>query len=219
MVNIIKGRAPSCVADLIATPGATWAGVHGDQRGQMRACAIVEQGWVCAYCTRRIADAPGPAGKPSSTIEHWAARSAGGSHFDWPDLLAVCSGDLQGIPHCDRSRKSLPLNLHPAAPQCDVEELVATRGDGTVHCISHPDDLVALNLNHPTLVRSRREVIDAVTRKLSGASLGELREAEAIWRETKDGRRREYAAAALSVIRKTLARRTAIGSEHRRTHG
>lgn len=201
MLNVTKRKAPACLDVLRATPGASWASVHGDQKQELRRAALAEQGGVCAYCNRRIVDLDRDE-KPGCTIEHWSARGDGGDPFEWSDLIAVCWGNLDGVPHCDKSRGKKPLTLHPADPRCDVEALVTFTADGRARCLAHAADIDTLNLNHPTLVRSRREIVDVVRRQLEGADLTRLRAAEVAW--ARADLRPEYASVALPLIRRLL---------------
>ena len=123
MLRIRKGSEPACLAELRRTPGATWEAVHGDQKAELRRAALLEQGFLCAYCMRRIGRTD-PKGHPDADIEHWSPRAAGGHLFSWPNLLAVCKGNFGGKAHCDKSKGDQPLSVHPAHPREDVEKLV-----------------------------------------------------------------------------------------------
>jgi hypothetical protein len=145
--------------------------------------------------------------KPDCTIEHCEARGAAGPPFDWTNLVAVCRGDLGGELHCDKSRGMRALSLHPADPRCDVEALVTFTADGRAHCDRHPSDIQALNLNHATLVRSRREIVDLVVARLDGADLTRLHAAEARWASRTGDARPEYAGVALPILRRLIRQR------------
>lgn len=209
MLNIRKGKEPSCLASLRTTQGADWGSVHRDEKAEMRAAALREQGFLCAYCMRRIGD--------STTMEHWDARATGADPFRWADLLAVCPGDLGGVPHCDRSKKATSISLHPARPDCDVEALVHVLPDGRLVCEEHQEDLDALNLNHATLRQNRRILIDVVVARCRGASLQELRRAVSRYEATDGGERPEYAAAALAILRPALQRAEGTSRRKRQT--
>lgn len=201
MLNVKKGPEPRALAVLRATPGSDWSSVHADQKAEIRSAALQDQGGLCAYCTRTL-----PAAGPT-TIEHWNARSSGADPFRWRDLLVVCSGDLSGIRHCDRSRGNRRLTLHPADPAVDVEVLTNVRSDGYMESNAAPADIVTLYLNHPTLLRSRREVIDAVLSRLKGAKLVQLKAEERRWTSPTGGKRHEYSHAALCLIRRVIRHR------------
>ena len=193
MLRYVKGAAPRCLTSLSATPLATWDHVHGDQRDEIRSCLVRDQASLCAYCQRRIH------AKGTMKIEHWAARSLGGSHFQWTNLLGTCDGIAPGVParrygepveprfHCDTERGNQPLFLHPVVGQNqDPRKFLRYQGDGSVSATQEQAsrDLRTLNLNAGYLRRGRRAALDALKSRLdrlgweTGALATELRAVE-----------------------------------------
>lgn len=121
-----------------------------------------EQGYLCAYCMRRIPDERGlPEGVSGCTIEHYVPRRATGGRdvgqgLDYGNMLAVCSGN-RGRRHerrrrdltCDARRSvGAELTVNPLEEQTLVSIFYALDGsiDATDPMIR--DDLVnKLNLN------------------------------------------------------------------------
>lgn len=81
---------------------------------------IEEQGYLCAYCMRRI---PEKKKKPGVTIEHWNAQSENSNEMglNYHNMLAVCSGnrgsgDKKHLT-CDASRGNTPIIVNPLKPE------------------------------------------------------------------------------------------------------
>ena len=139
------------------------------------------------------------------TVEHWASRSSHADPFRWADLLGVCSGDLDGQSHCDRSRGDQLLRLHPVHAGKRLDKVVRYAPDGAIALVGFDEDLAILNLNNPALVRSRRNVADAVLRMARGLDLTQLRAGLSRWEGTDSaGRRPEYPGIAVALLRRHI---------------
>lgn len=227
MLGIAKGSGPACLESLRATPGADWGSVPGPCKHDMRQAAWTEQGGLCAYCMRRVENRLDKNGRPTMDIEHWDARSGGAAPFHWPHLLGVCKGDL-GAAHCDKSRGDKPLRLHPARDP-ETEALTRYLVDGTIEIDGHDaagrprrkanePDVRALNLNNQTLKGNRKQVLDAVLARSTGADATRIRAQIAAWESRDpDGRRPEYAGVALYFLKRALKDREAKGKRLRST--
>lgn len=175
MLRYVKGAAPKCLTSLSAAPQASWGDVHGDQRDEIRAGLIRDQAGLCAYCQRRIRV------EGTMKIEHWAARSRGGPHFQWTNLLGTCDGIAPGAPprkygeppeprfHCDTERGNATLFLHPVVGQNhDPRIYLSYKGDGRITTADDraAQDLRSLNLNAAHLRRGRQAALDALKIRL-----------------------------------------------------
>lgn len=174
MLRYAKGHAPKCLTTLTATPNTSWDSVHGTQRDEIRACLVRDQASLCAYCQRRIRVEGG-----TMKIEHWNARSQGGLHFQWTNLLGACEGvspaafgaldPKQPRYHCDTSRGNAPLFLHPVIGQNhDPRLYLRYKGDGQVSATDEraARDLETLNLNARHLCRGREAALEALISRL-----------------------------------------------------
>lgn len=166
MLPIKKGAAPKQLLDAVrrieATPDATlsWRNTTAEERAETRRALLDEQGHLCAYCTRRIAE-------DNSHVEHIVPQSeaAGAndpSSLDYGNLLAVCDGFAGSVDGqtCDRSRGNASLAVNPLKPE--TLESIRYRRDGRI-LADDPridgDVTRTLNLNHPMLVRNRAAVL------------------------------------------------------------
>ena len=67
---------------------------HSDGKGDVQQSLLIEQGFLCAYCMRRIVMPP--------KIEHWVTREKSNADkkpkqtVDYDNILAVCNG-IQGL--------------------------------------------------------------------------------------------------------------------------
>jgi uncharacterized protein (TIGR02646 family) len=95
-------------------------------KAPMRQALCAEQGYLCAYCGRRI-EADGA----DMTIEHWTPRALDAAQaLVWRNLLGVCRGTYRGprnvreetIEHCDKSRTPRMVLLHHPA-ELPLEQL------------------------------------------------------------------------------------------------
>lgn len=184
MIRYAKGAAPPRIAEIASTPGIEWDALGAVDRDPIRDALVRDQGALCAYCQRRIIAAEDPeSGRPRMKIEHWYPRSAQDSRpLVWSNLLGVCTGlsqypDDRGrvLPTCDTSRGNRKLFLHPVVgqgPDPRAHLRYAKNGKLEPHAESPRvvEDIDALNLNAPSLVRSRAAVLDAAWDKLKRAN-------------------------------------------------
>lgn len=135
---------------------------------------LEEQGWLCAYCMRRI-------DVKSMHIEHYHAQHAGTDEDDelsvrYDNMLAVCDGG-RGMPRalqtCDTHRRNANLTVNP----WDAGHIrsITYGSDGTIGS-RDPDidgDLrETLNLNVTMLRRNRATALDALKRHLIAKARG-----------------------------------------------
>jgi uncharacterized protein (TIGR02646 family) len=164
----------------------SWAGLGAEDRNPIRAALVRDQGWLCAYCQRRIDTEEDRCGLSRMKIEHWiprrpqeAAESRDPADLRWSNLLGVCLGVSAASSevrsrrntHCDTHRGNAELFLHPVEGQGpDPREHLRYTGAGVVESArSHARveaDIRALNLNAPQLVRGRLEALDVVRERL-----------------------------------------------------
>ncbi len=181
MLRYQKGAEPQVLTTLRTTPDATWDSAGKADKDDVRAALLRDQRHLCCYCQRRIPASGIQA--PGMKIEHWEARGAGGEDFVWTNLLGVCLGDRleEGAEptsdtrgphrlHCDTSRGSVALSLHPVDGQGpDPRELLRYSGDGLISSDT-PDAQFdvdkTLNLNALHLQRGRKQVLDALKTRL-----------------------------------------------------
>ena len=88
---------------------------NSDGKDKVRESLLEEQGFLCAYCMKRI--------NLDVKIEHWISQASSIADkqphqtLDYGNLLAVCNGTDSANDkineHCDRTRKDIPLTIKP----------------------------------------------------------------------------------------------------------
>lgn len=153
MRTILKRPPPSSLVAYRQTPDASYANLPPGVKDAIRSALLVEQGYLCCYCMRRIDETYG-----STRIEHWTAQSVNpGLELDWDNLLAVCNGsEGEAEEHCDRTKADLPIVVNPTVPR--FERLIGYLSNGEMHSSDRDVDLdltQVLRLNVRKLSNSR----------------------------------------------------------------
>ena len=142
---------------------------QSDGKNAVQESLLREQGFLCAYCMRRIQMSP--------KIEHWVTREQSNVEkkphqtLNYNNLLAVCIGTtLQNevkYEHCDqsRSKSNRELTINPTDER--VIQKVKFLKNGKIECDDAAifDDLNeenALNLNVLFLQDARKRVYESV---------------------------------------------------------
>ena len=208
MRPIAKGKEPPSLIEHRAKPHADYD--NYEEKDDLRACLVGEQGAICCYCMQRI--------HPDSArmkIEHWLCQEHHADRdLEYGNLLAACRGG-QGNPprlqHCDTLKGSQSLSRNPAATSPRVDRDLRYLADGSI--CSDDSDFNAelesvLNLNLPRLMNNRKAVLDALKQwaeqegKLSKKEIrAELKE----WNEIEGGVLREYVQVAIYWLNKRLS--------------
>ncbi|MBT9584236.1 TIGR02646 family protein [bacterium] len=188
MLRFRKQKQPETLTQLQATPDSDWRSSR-----EIREQLLADQGFLCAYCQRRIPCAMAESYYPGMHVEHWLAQSTDTTaSMQWSNLLGVCPGEPpleagtpHGPNHCDRSRGHRELFLHPiegrgADPRTHItynhEGRIGPSAGGNADAVRR--DIASLNLNHWRLRLIRRELRDFLRERLTrrGFSLATLRE-------------------------------------------
>lgn len=142
---------------------------QSDGKGDVQNSLLTEQGFICAYCMRRIGMPP--------KIEHWITREESNVQnmpaqtLDYDNLLAVCNGTtLQNeikYEHCDqsRSKSNRELTINPTDERTIQKLRFLKNGKIESDDKAIFDDLNnenALNLNTLFLRDARRLVYESV---------------------------------------------------------
>lgn len=156
------------------------------EKSKLRAVMYQEQGALCVYCERRVAE-----GHPQPRIDHWRPLSAEPrSALQWHNLYLSCTT----VETCDIRKHDVPLKAAPTdsdlpwptqhayercvgftslgemyvrsdAPLDDAQRHALALALGAPHDDEVKDNGV-LNLNHPKLVAARIAAIDSERTRL-----------------------------------------------------
>ena len=164
MIEIKKQKEPPELVAHKKTKYATYANMPMDVHQAVLDSLMHEQGYICAYCMRRI---PQKGREPAATIEHIDAQSNTdiGATLDYRNMLAVCNGNrgsAENVMTCDAKRKNIPLTVNPLRPSTLLD--IQYKSDGTICSVDenvNRDLTVTLNLNCNAfgLVDCRRDAL------------------------------------------------------------
>jgi len=136
-----------------------------DTNQALKKALLKEQGYICAYCMKRISLKKNKFKKPSIEVEHFLSQKERADlNLDYQNMLGVCNGFLFGVAHCDKSKAEVLLKkLNPLKPA--IEKLVTYSSDGQIQSVTNNtavrNDLEQLlKLNNQHLVDARTNTID-----------------------------------------------------------
>ena len=154
-------------AQVAGTGKSDWREVPSGQKEQVLKALVAEQGGLCAYTMRRIADS-------SSHVEHIKPQSRcredlPGSDLDYGNLLACFPrGDMSAPFRYGAQRKGGWWEndgaefVSPLQPAC--EEVFGFRLDGGIEAINNRTEarttIEVLGLDHRSLTEDRKRVIE-----------------------------------------------------------
>ena len=169
MIYIRKGREPRSLTEYKKHPNATYDGYR--EKNDVRQALLEEQGYICAYCMRRI-------GKDSMKIEHWKAQNAidgSGQKYalDYRNMLGVCIGNQSAVHEdqtCDTYRGNADLFVDPRNEE-HINQ-IAYKADGTIYsnnsCIDFDlNHRLNLNCERAYLKQGRKEAIRNLQKYIS----------------------------------------------------
>jgi len=219
------------------TPNASYNGYsdkifeNGKIKKPLREALLKEQGYLCAYCMKRINLKLNNVGKPNIEVEHFKSQELN-AHLDlsYGNMIGVCNGlsltypQMEEMHHCDKTKgKNGKMNgqvklrkLNPCSKNC--EKLITYQPDGTIVSVSDDKDVLfdikqILNLNNRALKNARRIVIEKARQKLieerasKDWSKSFLRKHLKKWQSKNErGEFREYCMVAIKFLEKLIAR-------------
>lgn len=159
MIRIEKQREPKEWTCYRNTPGARYQAIP-----ELRDSLLKEQGYICAYCMRRI-----PCRDANSTestrIEHLKCRKLHPDlELDYHNMVVCCPGAITDDFHCDKRKEDAEISFDVFSENF-IETLSYGSKDGTLKS-SIPqwnDELnEVLHLNNELLKANRREALRAV---------------------------------------------------------
>lgn len=179
-----KQNEPACLKEYrTTTPDARYQSIMG-----LNEALMIEQGHICAYCTRRISLELNVVGKPKVEIEHILPRETHlNDELEYKNLVAVCNGKFGINPHCDKTKKydwkgnkkdgkiagKVKLTkLFPTNKNC--EKLISFNQNGLIKSINSDEiveeDILKLNLNDEKIKGFRKNIIDATQKRIENST-------------------------------------------------
>lgn len=207
MIRIFKNSEPITWRAYRITPGADYAPTR-----DLRQSLLEEQGYICAFCMRRIpVTVKDPGENEFSKIAHLESRANNQNRkLDYSNMVVCCPGNINGEAHCDKSQASSDISLPLFSDQVQ-NSISYTSQSGEIRS-SNPiwerELNHLLNLNNPLLKANRREALEGVRVALGKKnqwSESDLRERYQQWiQKDSDGKFRPYCGIIVWYLKKKL---------------
>lgn len=177
MLLIKKGREPNSLTEYKKQNNAYYDGCNKED---IREALLKEQGYLCAYCMKRIS-------KDNMKIEHYNPQSNTNSKdaLDYNNMLAVCDGNKSA-----KSKKEQTCDAHKGNTKLIVNPLLKSSiklihydHDGKIYSddsIINNDLDKTLNLNCELVLlkTNRKSALDSLKKYLSD------KKSKGIWKKT-----------------------------------
>lgn len=212
MIYIRKGEGPRSLTEYRQRQGASYDGY--ENKDDVRHALLAEQGYICAYCMRRIA-------ADSMKIEHWHAQNAedgrgAETELDYRNMLGVCDGYMSKKKKnqtCDTHRGNATLHVDPRDAACIAK--IKYLSDGTIRSDDGEinrdlDEILNLNCENAGLKQNRKAAIIELQRYLlrkqpNGTwSIALLEKTQHFYETRTNDYNREYVGVFLYFLKKYL---------------
>lgn len=184
MITIKKRHEPLSLTKFRASGGKRYDSLDAATKNDIRDSLLKEQGYLCAYCMKRIGRDRNEEGKHKDVkIEHVTPRAITQDssdiqtnmlEIDYHNMVAVCRGVTNGTFHCDTSKGNQTIHFHPCDPGVE-ESIKYGLKDGEIRSANDTwnEDIVSsdkLNLNHPTIKNNRRAALEGLIHYLNSST-------------------------------------------------
>lgn len=215
MLYINKGKEPSSLTEYKRLSNATYQDFQG--KDDIRESLLKEQGFLCAYCMRRISI-------DKMRIEHWHPEHdlTEKERLDYGNMLGCCQNHIEGTSGkkddiCDEHKKGDFITVNPLN-KSTIEKIKYQTSSGEI-CSENEEinyDLdKTLNLNNPRhmLKENRKAVLQSVIRELNKVGKenawkkGQIQKVLSVYENMdSDGQKKEYAGIVIWYLKKRLRR-------------
>lgn len=167
MIDIQKGKEPN---SLTWYKKQSYAYFDGCCKDEIRDHLLDEQGYLCAYCMRRI-------DKDHMKIEHWYPEDdlTEQEKLDYGNMLGACLGHIEGQKGrddtCDAHKKNIKITVNPLNPKT-LEKVKYRSKSGEIYSEDGNiqkdlDKTLNLNSRAHRLPQNRKEKLEAVISELT----------------------------------------------------
>ncbi|NDV66616.1 hypothetical protein [Bacteroides sp. 224] len=160
MKKINKGTEPKAWKQFRETPGVTEY-VANDA---LRESLLEEQGYICAYCMRRI-PVRDKISNETSRIDHLKCRdNYPDLQLDYNNMVICCPGCINGDDHCDKLKGNKEITFSPFEIHLENSISYSTK-DGHIKSSNvqwNKELEEVLNLNNHMLKLNRRQAIEGL---------------------------------------------------------
>lgn len=164
MRKIEKNAEPKEWTEYRLTPGVDYQSIP-----ELRDSLLKEQGYICAYCMRRIPTKDDNSNE-TSRIDHILSR---GKHDDlklnYQNMVICCPGAIDNNFHCDKSKGKNDITFNQYDDSC-ISTISYKTKDGKIESSNtgfNSEIETLLNLNHPLLKKNRQQTLSGAIQFLS----------------------------------------------------
>lgn len=163
MIRIHKGREPRKWTEYCNTPG-----VHYKAIPKLREALLKEQGYICAYCMRRI-PVRDKNSNETSRIDHVKSQEKYSDlELKYSNMVICCPGAISEDFHCDKLKEEEDVTFDLFS-QHFIDSLFYSSKDGEMtssNAVWDGEIRNVLNLNNEMLKKNRLVVIEAMMQQL-----------------------------------------------------
>ncbi len=208
MIKIDKTSEPQSWTEHRLTEGADY-----EATPDLRAALLADQGYICAYCMRRI-PVNDKGVSETSHIEHIIPREtlSREDRMEYRNMVICCPGAIVSTfrkdTHCDRHKERDRISFSPL-DQHFIDTL-SYKSDGTIVSTNTTYDTEindVLNLNQPLLKANRKAVKDQLIKSLGKRTWkkGDIERILKVYKEKgPEGKKKEYCGVVISYLTEKL---------------
>lgn len=162
MIKITKNKEPKEWTVYRTTPGVDYQAIP-----ELVDALLKEQGYLCAYCMRRVPCKDRIANEDHH-VEHILSREAhGDKKLDYSNMVICCPGHIGGEDHCDRKKQNQDVSF--SLFDSNFISTLSYKSDGEVVSANEQYNVEinkVLNLNTPLLKENRKKAWEGVKQSL-----------------------------------------------------
>ena len=162
MIKITKNKEPKEWTQYRNTPGVDYQSIP-----QLVDALLQEQGYICAYCMRRI-PCKDKISNEDHHVEHILSREKHPDRkLDFRNMVICCPGHIGDADHCDRSKSDQDVSFDLF--DTTFIDTLSYKSDGTIASSNEQYDREindVLNLNAPLLKANRKQCWGGVVQAL-----------------------------------------------------
>lgn len=152
MIKINKGKEPREWTEYCSTPGVEFKGIR-----PLREALLQEQGYICAYCMRRIPVRDNNSNE-TTRIEHIKSQKCFPDlKLKYNNLVICCPGAITDDFHCDKKKEERIISFDLFSDQ--FVNTLSYQSDGKIkssNAVWNKEIDEVLNLNNSMLKQNRK---------------------------------------------------------------
>lgn len=207
MRKIVKSAEPVEWTAYRRTPGVGYQAIP-----ELRQSLLEEQGYICAYCMRRIPHRDNNSSE-NCRIDHILSRKRHDDlKFSYQNMIACCPGAINQEFHCDKLKGENDITfdlsddsfIHTLSYQSKSGEIKSSNKDYQEEI----NDL--LNLNHSLIRKNRQQTLQGVITRLGQRTwkVSDIRKTIENWdNNDNEGRYKPYNGIVLWYLKKKINHR------------